>query len=199
MTINRLLLSATLLLTVTGIRAQHEIGSITIQPKAGMNVANITNDDDATSRIGLAFGAEIEYQMTDIVSISAGAIYSMQGAKAGVYTEDFSKADATLKLDYINIPVLVNVYVTKNLAVKAGLQPAFNVTHKIKAEAYGISAEANVPGTRSIDLSIPIGLSYEFLNFVIDGRYNFGVTDFVDEQKSKNSVFQFTVGYKFDI
>ncbi len=29
MTINRLLLSATLLLTVTGIRAQHEIGSIT--------------------------------------------------------------------------------------------------------------------------------------------------------------------------
>ena len=50
----------------------------------------------------------------------------------------------------------------------------------------------------SFDLSIPIGLSYETDNIVIDGRYNLGVTK-VNKvgDSSKNSVIQFTLGYKF--
>jgi len=47
--------------------------------------------------------------------------------------------------------------------------------------------------------SIPVGLSYEYKNFVLDGRYNFGVTNLAKDVTSKNSVFQFTLGYKFDI
>ena len=38
---------------------------------------------------------------------------------------------------------------------------------------------------------------YEFNNVVIDARYNFGVTNIADGGDAKNSVFQFTLGYKF--
>ena len=53
------------------------------------------------------------------------------------------------------------------------------------------------------DLSIPIGLSYEFSDFIIDARYNLGLTKIIDDReiledsnKAKNSVFMLTVGYK---
>ena len=51
----------------------------------------------------------------------------------------------------------------------------------------------------SFDLSIPLGLSYETDNVVIDGRYNLGVTKINKEgdDSYKNSVIQFTIGYKF--
>ena len=172
--------------------AQQAVGTFTLQPKIGMNVASLTKCDGCDPRIGLAAGVEAEYQATDIFSVSAGLIYSMQGNKA--------KAEGvtqTTKLDYINIPILANVYVTKGLAVKLGVQPAFNVSDKVKLSGGGASREAEDVGAESFDFSIPVGLSYEFNNVVIDARYNFGVTNIAEGGDAKNSVFQFTLGYKF--
>ena len=104
-----------------------------------------------------------------------------------------------MKLDYINIPILANVYVVKNLAVKVGIQPAFNVNSKAKASQGDASSEAGLDAAKTFDFSIPIGLSYEYKNFVLDGRYNFGVTKTLDTADCKNSVFQLTLGYKFDL
>ncbi|MDY4410485.1 MAG: porin family protein [Prevotella sp.] len=175
--------------------AQHEVGSFTLQPKVGINVATLTDADGSDPRIGLAAGAELEYQATDLFSISAGAIYSQQGCK---YEEGGVKT--TTKLDYINVPILANVYVVKGLAVKLGVQPGFNVNSSIKAKAGGKSGEADFDA-KSVDFSIPVGLSYELptVPLVIDARYNWGLTKVMDGADSKNSVFQFTVGYKFSL
>lgn len=51
-------------------------------------------------------------------------------------------------------------------------------------------------GMKKLDLSIPIGLSYEFSNIVLDARYNLGLTKIVEHVKAKNSVFMLTLGYK---
>lgn len=187
----KIFLMAAMALASVSSFAQQAVGTFTIQPKIGLNLANLT-DGDADLRVGLAAGAEFEYQISDIFSLSAGALYSMQGCKntaAGV--------DLTTKLDYINVPVLANVYVVKGLAVKLGIQPGFNVTHEVKAEKGSTNGTTDIPGFKSVDFSIPVGLSYEINNFVIDGRYNFGVTKIADDVDSKNSVFQFTLGYKF--
>lgn len=188
----KILLTAVVMLASVASYAQQAVGTFTLQPKIGMNVASLTKCDGCDPRIGLAAGVEAEYQATDIFSVSAGLIYSMQGNKA--------KAEGvtqTTKLDYINIPILANVYVTKGLAVKLGVQPAFNVSDKQKLSGGKASVEAEDVGAESFDFSIPVGLSYEFNNVVIDARYNFGVTNIADGGDSKNSVFQFTLGYKF--
>ena len=39
----------------------------------------------------------------------------------------------------------------------------------------------------TFDLSIPVGLSYEYKNFVLDGRYNFGVTNVAKGVNTKKS------------
>lgn len=188
----KILLTAVVMLASVASYAQQAVGTFTLQPKIGMNVASLTKCDGCDPRIGLAAGVEAEYQATDIFSVSAGLIYSMQGNKAKE-----EGVTLTTKLDYINIPILANVYVTKGLAVKLGVQPAFNVSDKQKLSGGKASVEAEDVGAESFDFSIPVGLSYEYNNVVFDARYNFGVTNIADGGDSKNSVFQITLGYKF--
>ena len=190
----KVIIMAVLMLSSVAAFAQRPVGSLTVQPKIGMNFATLTKADDSESRIGLVAGAELEYQISDIFSISGGALYSQQGCE---WSEDGSTR--TNKLDYINIPVLANVYVVKNLAVKVGVQPAFNVNSKAKASQGDSSVQGSIEGIKTFDFSIPIGLSYEYKNIVIDGRYNFGLTKVSKYADSKNSVFQLTLGYKLDI
>lgn len=193
----KLFVSVALAMMSVAAFAQNAVGQITIQPKIGMNIASLTDADGADSRIGLAVGAEAEFGVTDIVGLSIGAMYSMQGVKD---SED--GVGATMKLDYINVPILANVYVAPGLAVKLGLQPGFKVNSKVEAKVNGVKAEADLEGVKSIDLSIPVGLSYQYQNFVLDARYNWGVTKAFNDDygtSAKNSVFQITLGYKFSL
>ena len=185
----KVLLAAALMISSVAAFAQHAVGTVTIQPKVGMNVANVTDFTGSDTRIGLAVGAELEFQLGDIFSLSAGALYSQQGAKMDSETQ---------ALDYINVPVMANVYVAPGFAVKLGIQPGFKVNAEAEAKngsnriAAGNSSEFN-----SVDFSIPVGVSYEFSNVVLDARYNWGLTKVIKDFDNKNSVFQFTVGYKF--
>ena len=52
---------------------------------------------------------------------------------------------------------------------------------------------------RKVDFSIPIGISYELNDFVVDARFNLGLTEVADLVKSKNRVFQITFGYQIDL
>ena len=174
--------------------AQNEVGQLTIQPKVGVNIANITDVDDADPRIGLAAGAEFEYGLTDNIGLSAGVLYSMQGVKTIIVGDD-----CTSKLDYLNVPILANFYVAKGFAVKLGVQPGFKLSSKAKFKGSGGSKEVDVDGFKSVDLSIPVGVSYQYQNIVFDARYNWGVTNIVEDSDSKHSVFQITVGYKFSL
>lgn len=174
--------------------AQNEVGQLTIQPKVGVNIANITDVNDADPRIGLAAGAEFEYGLTDNIGLSAGVLYSMQGVKTIIVDDD-----CTSKLDYLNVPILANFYIAKGFAVKLGVQPGFKLSSKAKFKGSGGSKEVDVDGFKSVDLSIPVGLSYQYQNIVFDARYNWGVTKIVDDVDSKHSVFQITVGYKFSL
>ena len=180
---------AAIMLSSAGAFAQHAVGTFNIAPKVGINFADLTDMDDSKVRVGAVIGVEGEYQATDIFSVTAGALYSMQGCKV-----DIAGHKSTAKLDYINIPILANVYVVKGLAVKLGVQPAFNVNSEFKIG----DVEGDVDA-KSFDFSIPVGASYEYKNFVVDARYNLGLTKVADHSDSKNSVFQITLGYKFDL
>ena len=194
----KLIAIAALLISSVATFAQQPVGSFSIQPKVGLNIASLTKTDDADPRFGLVAGAEFMYQASDMLGVSFGALYSMQGCTGT--TEEYGKdVDVTLKLDYINIPILANVYVAPGFAVKLGLQPGFCVNNKVKAKSGSTSGETDGPDENTVDLSMPIGLSYEFSNFVIEGRYNFGLTKAYKDIDSKHSVIQFTVGYKLPL
>ena len=190
----KILVVAALMLSSVSTFAQHAVGSFNLQPKVGVSIANLTEVKGSDPRVGLVAGVEGEYQASDIFSVSAGVLYSMQGAKGNIG----NFIDATNRLDYINVPIMANVYVVKGLAVKLGVQPGFNVSNKIKVN--NLDAFDNpVVKAQSVDVSIPVGLSYEYNNFQLDARYNWGVSKAFKWSDDKNSVFQITLGYKFDL
>jgi hypothetical protein len=190
----KFLASALMLLAAsTATFAQHAVGSFTLQPKVGLNIASLTKYDGSDPRYGVAAGAEFEYQATDIFSISAGALYSQQGGKMKDGGTTYTR-----KADYVNVPIMANVYVAPGLAVKLGVQPGFNVNSKFETTVAGTTGSTDIDA-KSVDFSIPVGLSYEYKNVVLDARYNWGLTKVFDNRDYKNSVFQITLGYKFDL
>ena len=197
----KILVVAALMLSSVSTFAQHAVGSFNLQPKVGVSIANLTELKDTDPRVGVVAGVEGEYQASDIISVSAGVLYSMQGSKYE-YELLNQKYKSTNKLDYINVPIMANVYVTKGLAVKLGVQPGFNVSSSNKQEVNTFAGSGSSTfdvKAKSVDFSIPVGLSYEYSNFQLDARYNWGLTKAFENGKAKNSVFQITLGYKFDL
>lgn len=193
---------AAMMVAAMSANAQNEVGQLTLMPKAGINISTITGSgSDKKSKVGLVAGAEFEYGVAQNFDITAGVLYSMEGAKIG---------DAKFNMDYINIPILANYYVVPGLAVKAGIQPAFNVRKKASYNGNTVNIDdvmnevldwtgAGVEtGVKTFNLSIPVGLSYEYQSFVLDARYNIGVTKlFKNADQGRNSTFAITLGYKF--
>ena len=204
----KLLAMVALMAVALSAQAQHEEGDVTIQPKIGMTISNITDGDK--SKINLAYGVEFERFFTDQFSASLGVMFTDQGCKYEIYSADGAgnvSDDMKLDIYYGTLPIMANYYVLPGLALKAGIQPAFRVKAKIKYKGEKVDfdnyidtmfkGEGNKLNT--FDLSIPVGLSYEFKGITLDARYNFGVTKLISntEEGIYNKVFIMTLGYKF--
>lgn len=184
--------------------AQSEVGSLNIQPKIGLNIATMPAGD-AKSRKAFAAGVEAEYFVHQNLSLSVGAIYSQQGFRdskeIGITDMAAPDADCNFILDYINIPIMANIYASNGLAVKAGIQPGFLIRSRFKTTSDGFTTNTG-DLTRNLDLAIPLGVSYEFNNLQFDIRYNIGITNttrdiYTESGDAKNRVVQITLGYKF--
>ena len=202
----KMMMIVAMMVATLSANAQNEVGQFSIQPKAGINISKITGGG-MSSRVGFAGGIEAEYGVAKNFGLSAGLLYSMQGGKYDM--NDFKTLGITDKFkfnfDYINIPILAQYYIAKGFAVKAGIQFGFVVRDKVKIEeivAGGgkYNEDMSFDKLKKFDFSIPVGLSYEYKNIVLDARYNIGTTRVVKfSDTGKNSVFEITLGYKIPL
>lgn len=170
---------------------------------------------------GLMVGFDAEYQATSDLFMSLGLQYSRQGSrfpdferKDGEFVEGYS--DWHTDLDYLNVPLLFGYRIAKGFSVKVGLQLGLLLGGKEKMsytditildggtrkQGNAVPLETDVKDVyKSVDLSIPLALSYEFENVILDARYNFGLSRIhqLDVVKSRNSVIQLSVGYRFQV
>lgn len=181
---------AAMMLMSIGAFAQ-EAGQMFVKPMVGGTLATLSGDGVSHTKMkfGLVAGGEFGYMLTEKLGATAGLLYSMQGS--GV-----KDSDDKWKTEYLNIPILLNYYVAPGFAVKAGVQPGFLT----KAKAGDVDMKDYM---NKFDFSIPMGLSYEFNDFVIDARYNLGLSNILKDKngthwdaKARNSVIMLTLGYK---
>ena len=175
-------------------------GDMFLKPMVGGTLSTLTDVDHTKMRLGIVAGAEGGYHLTDQIAVTGGLLVSMQGTN---YEDNDYEKDHSTTLTYLNIPIQANYYLMPGLAIKAGIQPGFLLSCKYKGkEKVGSDwrewDESSTDGLKKFDLSIPIGLSYEISDFVIDARYNLGLTKTNDkgDKSVKNSVFMLTLGYK---
>ena len=85
-------------------------------------------------------GAFAEYRAAKWFAVSLDVLYSRQGSSAEI-TQGALGSEHKLKfnnrLNYLNIPILANFYVTNGLALKAGIQPGFLLSGKYRAKVDG--------------------------------------------------------------
>ena len=206
-----MILTAILTMVVV-VKAQHEEGDFMVQPKVGLNIATLSDADKAIT--DLHFGIEAEYMVTDNFSLGLGAILSNQGAKYDYYELNANGEDSrnkyTVDLDYVHVPILASYYVLPGLAVKAGVQPGFKMRAKAKIddrtvdldELYKVSSyvlDEDIKVSK-FDLSIPVGISYEYKNIVVDARYNWGLIKVMNVGDAfYNRCFMLSLGYKLEV
>ena len=185
------------LVAAVSVNAQ-SAGEKFFKPMVGATLSTYTSADNSKMKFGIAAGAEFGYFVADPFALTAGLLVSMQGSgyKDTEYTKDYSGTTT-----YINVPILANYYIAPGFALKAGIQPGFLISAKSEGkEKVGGSWQefdhSGTDGMKTFDLSIPIGLSYEFSDFVIDARYNLGLSKVFEVGDPKNSVIMLTLGYK---
>ena len=171
----------------------------------------------ASATGGHAIGLELERQLTKKFSISGGLDWINAGTgwedhkwKAG--NVDYKLEDASIKTYYLAVPITANFYVWKGLALHVGVQAAYLTAARREGKvtyedgdcdysvSMGISGRSEF---NKFDLSIPVGLSYEWGNHLfVDARYNIGLTNVTKDKTFegkdlKNAYLQLSVGYKF--
>jgi opacity protein-like surface antigen len=171
-------------------------GTFTLQPKVGLGIGYLSGDwtmpagVDNKSRVGVVAGVEGEYYVNEWFSAALGVNYAQQGWK---FDGGGSK---TTKLDYLNLPITGNFYVAQGLALKTGVQFGFLLSAKEESTDVKDAFE-------SLNVSIPIGISYEISNFILDARYNVSLTkankNSTSDNKWRSDLIQITVGYKFEL
>lgn len=167
--------------------------------KGGVNFSNFSGDgwsgfDDGKARTAYHFGLVSEIPVTDRFSIQPEVLYSAQGYD--IARRDNGN-DLEHKLDYVNVPVLVKLYVFDGLSVEAGPQFGFLADHEVGTGDNDV--EISDDNINSFDLSLGLGASYKFNKFFLYGRYNAGMTDIyeVEGVEAKNSVVQAGIGLLF--
>ena len=230
-----------LLLSTVGAVAQgteeSPVGKFSVIPRIGVVLSNWSNNkvyiaEDNSDAIkskyqaGFLGGVDVEYRATEQVGVSLGAYYAKQGFKwPSMQTESKKDGQTVLSgtnnqhvdLNYIQVPLLVKAYVTRQFCMMVGVQAGFLCGDgKYKGEAseviidkdgnstYNEKEPFNVPWpAKKVDISIPIGVSYEYQNVILDARYNLGLSK-VDKvanmpSQSKTNAFTFSVGYRFTL
>lgn len=176
-----------LLMTVGTAAAQN----INFGIKGGLNSYNINTDPDSDtdSKIGLNVGLLGHIHLTDQYAFQPELVYSMQGATSG---------NTDLKLNYINVPLLVQYMFDNGFRIQAGPQ----LGYLLNAESENNNSSNDLTDNfKSIDMGLSLGASYVHppTGFGVDARYNFGLTNISDSSNldTTNRGFQVGVFYLF--
>jgi len=180
--------------------------------KAGMNIANIHGDnveDVWDSKIGICAGGFITCSLSDLFAIQPELLFTMKGSKAEGEVEG-EPAKLTMKLNYLEIPVLAKLLIptpgTVRPSLFVGPSLAIKLTGKGKVEYAGESEEADIEDVKSTDFGLVFGGGVDFAlgqgKLTVDARYTLGLTttrepEDGEEVDVKNGVISIMVGYSF--
>ncbi|MDZ7646149.1 MAG: porin family protein [Cytophagales bacterium] len=163
--------------------------------KGGLNLYNIENDNSAEydTKTGFHFGILLHIHVAQHFAVQPELLYSVQGAK---YTS--SIGDINLKLEYTNLPFMLQYMFDNGFRLSAGPQIGFLTNAKY--ELNGVSVDVKDDFAK-IDFAIGAGIGYIHppSGWGVDARYNYGISNINENGsvESFNRGFQLGVLYQF--
>lgn len=181
------ILTALCLLTFLTSNAQ----DFTFGVKGGINIASIGGNAYAGlgglgSKVAFHIGGLAEIPISEKFAVQPELLYSSQGSNWAL-----NSSGSKLKLDYVNVPLMVKYYIIEGLSAEAGPLAGFL-----------LSTNADKEDFKSLDIAFGIGGSYKIGdNLFVGLRYNKGIMNINSnpdlDGNNQNNVFQVSVGYAF--
>ena len=205
-------LSALLLLFLVAVpaRAQTAIGV-----SGGLVFSTLEGDDLEDDAISTAtnfnVGANVSFALSEMISVIPGLYYVRKGAESqDVFQGDVVEQE--IKLDYLEIPVLLSVAVSQRetfgVSLFAGPEVAFNLSCDADIDVPGAGGSVDCgDDVKSTDFGAIFGAGVNFplgesLRAVVNGGLDLGLTsidDSGDDEDVKNSAFFVNLGVSFPV
>ncbi len=171
--------------------------------KGGLNLAKLDINQGASNidnRTGFHGGAFALIKLTKI-GIQPEILFSKQGA-----TFKANTTDVEANFDYINVPVLLKLYLAGGLNLQLGPQFGFLTTSEFVSTTSGIKTTQDVKSLldKKYDMAVAAGIGWDLpFGVTLDARYNIGLSDVQYKLTTtsspvtlKNQVIQISIGYK---
>jgi len=193
-------------------------GQLGIGLKAGLNFADVTNASsiNSSSRSGFLVGLFLAPSSKSIISSRTELLFSRQG-----YNYKSNTNTGNVNLDYIILPQLMGINITKFVQIQIGGQMAFLLNAKVDSSTSTGSSGSSPYGKimdyyNKFDYGFAGGVEiHPFKGFLIGARYNISLgnlykdpssystgttptpTDFIPKVDAKNNVVQIFAGWIF--
>jgi opacity protein-like surface antigen len=185
----------------------------TIGIMAGVNLAKISGDDitSADNRTGFLAGLFMTFHLTNTFAIQPEVVYSQRGAS----DNSDPNFEATFKMDYIDIPVLLRY----DIPVVGPIRPFFvagpsfglQVKCAVGVEGQGVDASVDCDQlgqdaevqfeNKTFDLSGVLGAGLDFRlgghTLMVGARYQHGFSDVVKDASAKSRTWSVVAGLGF--
>lgn len=178
-----LFFAAFAIFAMTASQAQVSFGA-----KAGVNFASINGDDfdDADGRTSFHVGGVANISFSEIFGLQPEIVFSSQGAE-----ED----DLSVRLNYINIPIMVDITLAEGFSLQGGPQIGVNLSGEFEFDG----ETADIDDVQTLDLGMGAGAQFKMENgLFFQARYVIGFSDVIEDVEGKNSVASLSVGWFFN-
>jgi hypothetical protein len=200
-------------LSLTNVQAQTNSNEPQFGIKGGVNFSNIYDTEVDDNNVLTSFNAGVygAFPVSDNISIQPEILYSRKGGEL-TYDNVFATGETQFKLNYIEVPVLLKVNITKNLSVHAGPYFAYLIDAQVSNDAEGDALDFEETydndDFNKFDVGISGGIGFDFDSLGIGVRYNYGLSTIGKERDfagttytipdGKNSNLSLYLSYKLN-
>ena len=172
--------------------------------KGGFNMSNLYTDDADDENILYGFNAGVyaTLPVSDFVAIQPELLFTTRGSKLE-YNNALAQGNVKLKLNYIELPLLVRVNITKNFNIHAGGYASYLVSAKSTGDGdFEFENQYDTDDFNKFDAGLAGGIGVDFNPLSVGLRYNYGLTTIVkdgdDSSDAKNSNLSLYLSYKLN-
>ena len=160
--------------------------------KGGLNYSSLNTKVNSNTKTGFHGGGFATLKLSN-VAIQSEILFSQQGAQL---TLDGQDIDANYS--YLNIPVLLKLYVAGGFNIHMG--PQFGYIRSANRVFKGDKQDYK-ERLKESEISLAMGAGWDLpMGLTIEGRYNLGLTEIYkypsQSTAAKNQVFQISLGYR---
>lgn len=175
------------------LQAQEEKVTTEFGVKGGFNMSNLyqSEADDNNVIYGFNAGLYATLPISDFIAIQPEILYTTKGAELD-YNNAFAEGNAKFKLNYIEVPLLVRVNITKNFNVHAGGYASYLVSSKVTGDGdINFDEAIDTDDLNKFDAGLSAGVGVDFNPISVGLRYNYGLTTVGKERTVAGTTYTF--------